>query len=92
MPAYDGRYDREMKVLTDAMKYKLMANAKKGRWEDVDLSTAFDRLRNEIDELEEAIQRGNSAEILMESADIANFALIISDVAMKEAINGKAKD
>ena len=92
MPAYDGRYDRELKLFTDAMKYKLMANAKKGRWEEVDLPQAFELLRKEIDELEEAIARGNSIEILLESADIGNFALIISDVAMKEAINGKATD
>jgi hypothetical protein len=90
MPSYDGRYDKELKLFTDAMKTKLASNAHKGRWESLDLGKAFDLLRKEVDELEEAISRGNSVEILLESADIGNFALIICDVAMKEAINGKA--
>lgn len=90
MPAYDGRYDPELKMLSDAMKVKLMANAHRGKWENLDLDKAFDLLQGEVKELREAIENGNVVEILMESADLANYALMIADVAIKKALRGKA--
>lgn len=78
-------YEREIKQLVDAMRYKLKKNAHKGRWEDLDVANAIRRLREETDELEEAASRDSTIEIILEAADVANFALIVANLAMKKA-------
>lgn len=67
----------------DAMVYKLRRNAHKGRWEDMNVSDALQRLREEVDELQEAVDAGSSMEITMESCDVANFALIVANIALE---------
>ena len=67
----------------DAMVYKLRRNAHKGRWEDMSVSGALQRLREEVDELQEAVNAGSSMEITMESCDVANFALIVANIALE---------
>jgi len=66
----------------DSMIFKLRKNAHKGKWEDLDLESALELLRNEVMELEDAIKDGSRVEIQMESADTANFALIVSAIAL----------
>jgi len=61
-----------------AMIFKLDKNAGKGRWQDVDIIGYLAKLSLEFKELEEAIQQGNTVNILLEAADVANFALIIA--------------
>ena len=70
-----------IKLFVEAMVYKLYKNADKGAWEDLDIDDAFARLREETVELEEAIDRSSNIEIMMEAADIANFAMIVADIA-----------
>jgi hypothetical protein len=67
----------------DAMIYKLRRNAHKGRWETLPLDKAFKDLRGEVEELDETIRSGSTAEILMEGADVANEALIVSEIALE---------
>lgn len=86
MPQYDGRYDREMKMFTDAMKTKLAANQHKGKWEGVNLEELLQRIVDEVDELRQAIKGGNAIEIMLEAADIANFAMMAADVAVRQAV------
>lgn len=66
----------------DAMVYKLRRNKHKGAWERVDLQRALNLLKLEVAELEGAMKEGSQVEILMEAADIANFALIVSSIAI----------
>lgn len=66
-----------------AMVFKLRRNAHKGRWEGLDIDTAFRLMRGEVDELRVAIQEGSFAEVLMEGADVANFALIVTSVSLE---------
>lgn len=73
-----------------AMVFKLRKNVHKGRWEDLDISAALLRLREELGELEAAIGEGNYVEVLLESADVANFALILASIAIEEQ-NGEKK-
>lgn len=75
-------YDQELKTFIDAMRYKLQKNSKKGRWETYDLAKAFELLRREVNELEQAINEGNSIDITLEGADVANFAMIIVNIAL----------
>ncbi len=91
MAAYDGRYDRELRMFTDAMKAKMAANAHKGRWENVDLKKALKGLREEVDELVEAIENGNVVEIILESADLGVWSLIISTIAIEALLKTPKK-
>lgn len=87
MPQYDGCYDREIKMFTDAMKAKLAANMHKGRdWEKLDLDVILSRLKDEVEELRQAIAGGNTVEIVLEAADIGNFAMIASHIAARRAL------
>jgi NTP pyrophosphatase (non-canonical NTP hydrolase) len=74
-----------LKTFFEAMVYKLHRNRHKGRWEDMDLAKAFDHLVGETGELDEAVRRGSNIEIILEAADVANFAMIIANIAIKEA-------
>jgi NTP pyrophosphatase (non-canonical NTP hydrolase) len=60
------------------MLYKLDINSSKGRWQDIDTQASLERLMEEAIELREALQTDNTVSILLEAADVANFALIIA--------------
>jgi len=76
-------YAGDFRRFTDAMAYKMVLNKHKGRWEDVNLEEMLKRLKDEVDELEEAIGTKNMVEILLEAADVANFAMIVASVAIE---------
>tara|TARA_B100000700_G_scaffold331737_1_gene467778 strand:+ start:11214 stop:11471 length:258 start_codon:yes stop_codon:yes gene_type:complete len=79
----------EINVFAEAMELKLRRNDHKGGWEETDLDTLFIRLREEVDELQEAIERENPFEVLFEAADVANFAMMIAWNVGKELFNGR---
>ena len=64
------------------MVYKLSKNAHKGKWSDLDVDAAFARMEGERVELQEAMVNGNTVEVLLEAADVANFALILANIAV----------
>lgn len=69
------------------MERALANNDHKGRWTGEKMSVLLKRLREETDELAEAIGRKataeGSAEVIREAADVANFALMIADIARR---------
>jgi NTP pyrophosphatase (non-canonical NTP hydrolase) len=65
------------------MVYKLGRNSHKGRWEKLNLEDILEKLEAERDELVESVARGNMVEILLEAADVANFALIIASMVVE---------
>jgi len=65
------------------MLVKLKKNAHKGRWEDVNLGDAFYLMQKEVEELSKAMEGGNTIEIILEAADIANFAMILSSIKVE---------
>lgn len=67
----------------DAMVFKLRRNAHKGKWENVPLLRAMSALDSEGAELREAVTHGNTSEILMEAADVANQALIVAEITLE---------
>lgn len=71
----------------DAMVYKLRRNSHKGAWEDLTLARALQLLGAEVDELTEAVVDGSTAEIVFEAADVANFALMTANVALRARDN-----
>ena len=64
-----------------AMIYKLKVHSSKGRWEELDLQTTINKLLGEVAELRLAIESGNHIEIMLEAADVANYALIAGSIA-----------
>lgn len=94
MPAYKGEFEDVLRPFVDAMRHKLASNKYKGKrnWEDDSPETLLKRLKEEIDELEEAIKGGNQIEILLEAADVGNFAMMVSNVAIALAAGGNGSD
>lgn len=78
----------DLERFISAMVHKLHRNRHKGKWEDLNLTDALARLHDEARELEEAICQRSYADILMEGADVANFALIIASVALNNPHRG----
>ncbi len=77
------------------MRYKLSANSKKGSSADIlqiPMERLFELAKQELAELEEAIQGGNCTEILLECADGANFLCFIAALAMKQAAEGRGSN
>lgn len=77
------QYEPDIRRFMEAMRYKLKLNAHKGRWETLGIKQALSRLVDEVEELDEAINKGNMVEIMLEAADVANFALIVAAIAME---------
>lgn len=77
-------YRTEIARFVEAMVYKLGVHSKKGKWENLPMPRALDLLDGEVKELREAIERGNMVEVLLEAADVANYALIISAKALEK--------
>lgn len=73
----------DLRRFWDAQVYKLRRNKHKGRWADLSVEDAMVGLMDEAGELQGAIGEGSSMEILMEAADVGNFALIVANVALE---------
>lgn len=76
-----------LKRFIDAMVYKLHIHRSKGRWEKLDLEKTLLLLEDEVKELRNAVEEGNSTDILLESADVANFAMIASSIALERMVS-----
>lgn len=71
------------------MESKLKENDDKGCWDDCNLYWLVSRIKEEVSELERAINihrdlGDNRLEIIRESADISNFSMMIADIARKK--------
>lgn len=71
-------YANDIRRFINAMLYKLDINSNKGRWQDIDSQASLEKLFEEACELRDALQTDNTVSILLEAADVANFALIIA--------------
>lgn len=67
--------------MREAMLRKLDRNRGKLHWRDSEVTDAYlmGRLRQEVDELEEAVRSGSTSATWGEAADVANFAAMLSD-------------
>jgi NTP pyrophosphatase (non-canonical NTP hydrolase) len=64
----------------DRMAKKLLLNAHKGGWADWPVSGLIEGIKREVEELERAIDKNESAErVADEAADVANFAMMVAD-------------
>lgn len=76
-------YEHDLRRFFDAMVFKLRKNANKGKWESYSIDVALDLLDNEVAELRRAVSMDNCVEITLEAADVGNFGLIISAIAIE---------
>ena len=84
----------EVQWFAEQMEIALRANEHKGGWQrDADYEL-FARLREESEELREVLAKrlasawlGNIDDVVKESSDIANFAMMIADNAMREKVS-----
>ena len=54
-------------------------NTHNGDWRDVPIGDLLSKMDEELEELREAVARGNSVEVLLEAADVAVCAMMIMD-------------
>lgn len=83
LPPELADYRKEIQRFVDAMIYKLRRNAHKGKWEGLNLEEAIKRTFGEVHELDDAVKRGSTSEVLMEAADVANQALIVANIGLE---------
>jgi phosphoribosyl-ATP pyrophosphohydrolase len=76
-------YKHDLRRFIDAMLYKLKVHSSKGRWEKLDLEQTTRKLDGEVKELELAIIDGNHIEIILEAADVANYAMIVASISVE---------
>lgn len=74
----------EIRRFFDAMVYKLRKNSHKGKWENMKPEDCLSRAMDELGELKTAIEEGNSVEVMLEAADVANFSLMAANIAIME--------
>lgn len=83
IPEECAQYKEDIRRFVDAMIYKLQIHAGKGRWEHLKIEDVLPKLYGEVNELEVAIRKGNSVEIQLEAADVANYALIAAAITVE---------
>lgn len=75
-------YTNDIRRFVHAMLYKLAKNAHKGRWESMSMQGEYDKLLVEVEELRAAMEGRNTVDIMLEAADVANYALIIASTEL----------
>ena len=68
----------------NGMKEKLSENRHKPHWNTQDQEYNIYRLREEIEELKDAISQGDTKDIVREAYDVANFAMFIYFLKKKD--------
>lgn len=77
----------EILTLAQSMTYKLDLNEHKRAWQHYGRGEAYwflTKLREEVEELQQAMLRGSAMDVMLEAADVCNFALFIHDLAHRE--------
>ena len=68
---------KEVRAFAAMMEYKLKKNDHKPNFQNTEIDFLMKRLREEVDELDVAIKSESYFEVMLEAADVANFACII---------------
>ncbi len=76
--------EADIQTFVAIMKQKLRENEHKGYWDKTSLLELLYLLSNEVEELVDAILVKDEMEIMMEAADVGNFAMMICANAGRE--------
>lgn len=84
----EREHQRSVARFGTIMVAQLDANSHKGGWEDMSCGELLERLQQEASELAEVIAQTPPcfASIQQEAADVANFAMMVADVAEARAV------
>ena len=77
--------DSDIQTLVEVMKEKLAENDHKVPWDDIPNRELFTLLDDEVSELSDAILHGTPREIMRETADVANLAMMLAGNAGRKA-------
>lgn len=88
-------HDIDPDILFNAMEHKWndVHGNKGGQWKRLTLQQALDLLKAEVKELEDAINSKDHRDvervdnIILESADVSNFAMICANLAQRQVDN-----
>lgn len=83
LPPECVQYKEDIRRFVDTMLYKLKIHAKKGKWEGYSAEEAYSKMCDEVTELAEAHKGGNSVEMQLEAADVANYAMIFASIVVE---------
>jgi hypothetical protein len=81
------RVREEVRRFAQMMELKLKANDHKGGWQNCSPLFLLGRLKEETAELEQEIRKwflADKEQIIKEAVDVANFAMMIADLARRE--------
>mgnify|MGYP001606215973 CR=1 FL=1 len=78
--------------LATPMLKKFRANSRKPHWDELDARLLLKLLREEVDELAQALDDGTGDEIALECADVANFAAMLAWKATRGQIRPASPD
>jgi hypothetical protein len=76
----------QVQWFAEQMEKKLQENDRKGGWENCSPGYLMRRLREEYQELLGLMIPQDREKIIREAADIANFAMMIADIARKSEL------
>lgn len=71
------KYEETKRILNDMASVKMAMNSHKGNIEDAYVGDIVKMMTDEIQELVEALDKGNIMDILQEAADVQNFLLAV---------------
>nr|WP_319776000.1 hypothetical protein [uncultured Sphaerochaeta sp.] len=78
------RIDADISAFVETMRYKLAQNNHKGYWDKSTLLRLANRVKEELDEVVDAILTGTLEDVQNEAADVGNFAMFIHSNAKRE--------
>lgn len=74
------RYRSSAERFSMAMLAQLCFNAHKGVWDEANIRQLIRHLKEEVAELEAAVEKGSPPrEVLMEAADVGNMAMMVTE-------------
>ncbi len=76
----------QMKNFTNVMETKMLLNEHKGGHARLKIDDLMKLLHQEVRELKTAVEDGDHKEIVMECADVANYAMMIADKCIKRSL------
>lgn len=77
MDKFDEKYDEIHRIIANQAGVKMRMNSHKGNIEDCDPEHLLDKMEEELDELRQAIKKGDMMNILEESGDVFNFLVAL---------------
>ena len=85
-------FKNDLKVLSTEMKKKIDRDANKGNWDTVSCFKLLEMLKDEVKELQHALESEPLENAIKECGDVGNFAMMIAGnldrIIKKEQTNG----